>query len=371
MTFHGLTGAALAVALLTGPAAADLRVATWNVDGVQKTPEALAENAQVMLGDVGRLDILVIQEVINSDQVAAVAEATGLRHWAISDFSPPVSITGFAFRSLEVAVLSRVPIEQAVEWDTTGWEVSGDGHPPRVSNPNAMAEELPPPISLTGPRPARGFLRTTLADGLIVYAVHWTSSRGEVCETADLENATLRELQAEGLVVDARPLLDAGLSILVAGDFNVGALGSGLHPGMNLDEDCRPVNGSCERVCGPEALDGYDDSVALLQQLDRSAELLSDGLGDTFIADDAADGALDHILVAGPLAATFERAATVQTQDIEYAGSDRVPVFARSTAVLAAPPSRVTELMELRALVEEMLLRLDRLEQMGDDGPSE
>ncbi|MEM1430689.1 MAG: hypothetical protein AAGG09_14640, partial [Pseudomonadota bacterium] len=54
----------------------------------------------------------------------------------------------------------------------------------------------------------------------------------------------------------------------------------------------------------------------------------------------------------------------VQTQENEYAGSDHVPVFAESSAVLVAPPSRTTELMEIRALIEEMLIRLDRLEQM-------
>ncbi|MEM1428946.1 MAG: endonuclease/exonuclease/phosphatase family protein [Pseudomonadota bacterium] len=208
---------------LAGAAAADLRVATWNVDGVQKTPTALAENARTMLSDVGRLDLLVIQEVIGSDQVASIAEATGLRHWAISDFSPPVSITGFGFRSLEVAVLSRVPIEQAVEWDTTGWEVSGDGHPPRVSSPEVVSSELPPPIPRSTVQPTRGFLRVSLANGLIVYAVHWRSSRGDGCSAPDLEHAANREVQAKGVVADAQDILADGGSILVAGSLNVQA----------------------------------------------------------------------------------------------------------------------------------------------------
>ncbi|MEM1428945.1 MAG: hypothetical protein AAGG09_05775, partial [Pseudomonadota bacterium] len=75
------------------------------------------------------------------------------------------------------------------------------------------------------------------------------------------------------------------------------------------------------------------------------------------VAERIGNGAIDHIFVAGPLAPSFERAASVQTQENEYAGSDHVPVFAESSAVLVAPPSRTTELMEIRALIEEMLIR--------------
>lgn len=230
---HFLSLGLLACAIAASPAAADLRVATWNVDGVQKTPTALGDNVAAMLADVGSLDVLVIQEVIEAEQVAAIAEAAGMPHWVISDFSPPESITGDGFRSLEVAVLSRISIESAAEWDTTGRDPNGDGYPPRASDEEVFAEELAPPIVLSAVRPSRGFLRAVLSNGLTVYAVHWKSSRNEGCTTPDFENATKRELQAEGIVADARVVVSGGGSVLVAGDFNIQAPGAGCHLALN------------------------------------------------------------------------------------------------------------------------------------------
>jgi endonuclease/exonuclease/phosphatase family metal-dependent hydrolase len=349
---------------VANPAAADLRIATWNVDGVQKTPEALAANAANMITDVGDLDILVIQEVIDSAQVAAISSAIGMPFWVISDLSPPVSITGNGFGSLEVAILSRTPVERAAEWDTTGRGEAGDGFPPRSSDPELTTEEILPPVTLSALRPTRGFLRVGLAAGLTVYAVHWKSSRNEGCTLPDLENAALREIQARGIVADAQSFLSEGASIIVAGDFNIQAVGSGLRAGRDPDADCRPVGGTCRGACGPDGEDGYDDSIAILFEIANEARLLSNGLGDTYIRRRFNEGAIDHIFVAGPLVSTFSSASLVETDSDVYAGSDHVPVFAQGDITLASPRvrNRTSEISELRALLREMEARLDRLE---------
>lgn len=119
--------AALALAL-PHLASADLVFATWNVAGGEQNPADLRVNARDMNAEVGPVDVLVLQEVISAAQVEAIAEGIGLEHWAISDFSPPPEITGAWFNSLEVAVISALPIEAAAEWDTTGNEANGDGY---------------------------------------------------------------------------------------------------------------------------------------------------------------------------------------------------------------------------------------------------
>ncbi|WP_139214944.1 hypothetical protein [Palleronia marisminoris] len=80
-------------AILASPAAADLAIATWNIDGGQRTPAELRSSAAEMEADAGEIDLLALQEVISEEQVQAIADGLGLDHWAISDFSPPIEIT--------------------------------------------------------------------------------------------------------------------------------------------------------------------------------------------------------------------------------------------------------------------------------------
>ena len=80
-------------------------------------------------------------------------------------------------------------------------------------------------------------------------------------------------------------------------------------------------------MCGAGGEDGYDDSVHLLLQL-PDARLLSASLGETYIARRFGEGAIDHLLVAGPIAAEFEDAGIPETDETEFAGSDHLPVHA-------------------------------------------
>lgn len=330
---HRFIGLLLAALSLFGPPgslqAESLSLMTWNTEGAEMTPAAFSKRIKQSLAVVGPVDLLVLQEVIAEDQVRAAAKAGGFAHWAMSDFSPPVEISGAWHKSLEVAVLSRLPIEAASEWDTTGRRPEGDGHPPQVSAPNIQTYEGRIDVETGNARPSRGFLRVDLANGLTVYGVHWKSSRGEDCTTKALKQAQLREVQAAGLASDAAKALAAGRTIIVAGDYNIQAPGRALQVGTNPDEDCAPNRGRCDTLCGPGGRDGYDDSIAILLALDDSARLLSAELDSTYVLRQFPGGAIDHILVAGPRANRFSAATTPPVSGKRWQGSDHRPVLIR------------------------------------------
>ncbi|MCF7989007.1 MAG: hypothetical protein K9M02_01045 [Thiohalocapsa sp.] len=72
---------------MSNPAAAEsLTFMTWNINGGQADTATLADRARLTTESVGPVDVVVLQEVIAEAQVAAVAEAMGLEHYAISDF---------------------------------------------------------------------------------------------------------------------------------------------------------------------------------------------------------------------------------------------------------------------------------------------
>ena len=282
-------------------------IATWNIGGAERSANAIARSLDEFEDQVGALDLLVLQEIVSEEQVEAAAEAVGMPYWAVSDFSPPVGITENPYASLEVAVLSRLPLVRAAEWDTTGRAAPGDGYPPRTSSSDLASEELEIPLA-AGPVPSRGFLRVDTSGGLAIYAVHWKSSLGESCNAADIQFAEEREVQAAGIVHDAEAALGRGATVIVAGDFNIQAPGRSPRVGTDPGADCRP-RGTCEGICGGEGRDGYDDSIAMLLAMDE-ARLLSRDMPETFIGRFFPGGAIDHILVAGAGAKEFGTART-------------------------------------------------------------
>jgi endonuclease/exonuclease/phosphatase family metal-dependent hydrolase len=322
--------------LLVAPlvAAADgLRLMTWNIEGGEQPPRAIAERVESALAEVGPVDVLVLAEVIDEAQVAAAAEAGGFAHWTMSDFSPPVAITGAWHESLEVAILSDRPFSLVSEWDLTGRKPNGDGYGPRASDARLSSRERAIRVDTGDPSPSRGFLRADLSNGWSLYAVHWKSSRGEGCTAMDRENARRREVQATGLAVDAGTVLAEGRSLIVAGDFNIQAPGRVPRVGTDPHQDCAPTEGRCEGVCGPGGLDGYDDSLAIVLGIDETARLLSGELDSTYMTRRFPGGAIDHVLVAGSEAGAFSQATTPPVHGKRWHGSDHRPVI----ATLAAP----------------------------------
>ncbi|MEA3639386.1 MAG: endonuclease/exonuclease/phosphatase family protein [Lamprobacter sp.] len=326
-----LMTAAWLLLALTAAQADVMRLMTWNIEGGEQPPRVIAERVEAALSMVGPVDVLMLQEVIDAAQIEAAAEAGGFAHWAISDFSPPTRITGAWHQSLEVAILSRRPFTAVSEWDLTGRRPEGDGHPPRVSDAEIPSRELRIALDTAEPVPSRGFLRADLANGWTLYAVHWMSSRGQDCTAKDRENARLREVQAAGLVKDAARVLEAGRSLLIAGDFNIQAPGRVLRVGTDPGEDCAPTGGTCKDLCGPAGRDGYDDSIAILLGMDASARLLSSNLDATYVLRRFPGGAIDHILVAGPEAASFAEASTPPVRGKRWNGSDHRPVLTSMT----------------------------------------
>lgn len=317
-------------------------------------------SAAAMLDEVSPADILILQEVIASAQVEAIADAAGLGHWVISDFSPPEDVTVNPFASLEVAMLSATRIVNAAEWDITGPAATGDNFPPRPSSTSVLTEDLDIGIGLNT-APAPGFLRANIESGPVVYAVHWKSSRRQSCNAEDLGNALQREDQARGLASDALSFVEGGQTVTIGGDFNIQAPGRALRVGKGLQEDCMPT-GSCEGVCGAGGLDGYDDSLSVLLGLPR-ARVLSDELGPTFIGSDGDTGAIDHLIVAGANAAAFDQASAPTVTGDAFHGSDHRPVVARAEAG-QDPGDRVTR---IKYLLQEIDARLDELRTLIAD----
>lgn len=357
--------------IIAGHAAAEApRIVTWNINGGEQDKDILAGNALEMMLDLGDFDILVLQEVISSQQVAEIADELGFEHWAISDFSPPVEVTGKWFASLEVAVVSRSPFSSVAEWDTTGRLPTGDPYNPRTSDPQVPTESLELDLAIADEeRPSRGFLRVDFEDDLSVYATHWKSSRGASGDK-DLKNAAKRENNASAIVLDAVDILAGGSSVVVAGDLNIQPIGKHPRVGSDTDEDCTPSQNNC----GDGGLDGYDDSMEILSTLDAGYRLLSAALPPTYLAGDFGPGAIDHIAVAGPLAAELSNAISVTVSGSSYFGSDHSPVAAgtspeieftsRASAIgNTSDPDRDAK---IRRLVQEVRDRLDMLEQLAN-----
>lgn len=305
---------------------------TWNIAAAEIDDGEVAKRAQQMQDHFGAFDVLVLQEVVDEDQVAAAAQALGFEHWAISNFSPPVRITKNPFRSLEVAVLSKTePIQMAIEWDTTGRLSVGDGYPPIASSAETEVSEIDIAVTMPAGNVSRGFLRVDFDTGISVYTAHWKSSRGAQCNVEDLTNAMKRETQSEGIQKDAEAVLQDGRSVVIAGDLNIQAPGDSLRSGVRVNKDCAPSGGTCKGSCGinaPGAIDGYDDSISMLMEL-TGARVLSTGLASTFVGKKTNAKAIDHIIVAGPLAVTFDTATIPMSSGRRYFGSDHVPVRAK------------------------------------------
>lgn len=350
------------VCLTTTAALADTpQIVTWNINGGEQDKDILASNALEMMRDIGGFDILILQEVISSRQVAEIADEIGFDHWAISDFSPPVETTEHWPKSLEVAIISRTPFEKIVEWDT-----SPDRYDPRTSDENWPTDSVHLGLTFNGnERPSRGFLRVDLPDGLSVYAAHWKSSGGAQGDD-DLSNAAKRENNARGLLADASAVLQSGRSVVIGGDFNIQPIGKHERVGSDVAEDCTPSLNDC----GAGGLDGYDDSMKILSDIGFGYRLLSAELPPTYLAGNFGDGAIDHIVVAGPLANSFPAAETVSVTGNRYFGSDHSPVYTSMgdggvlRAATFANMDRAARNAEVQRLIREVRERLELLEQL-------
>lgn len=319
----------LAAALIAAPAIADdVRVVTWNfhegftVEGVAPRRTTLAE-----VGSRLRPDVLILQEVVSADVVRAAAEAFGLTgyHIACSDFSQADEPD---FGHFEVAVISKYPITQVVEYDATPDNDTAAGDPTELPILPEVKLGWKTPEDVAG---LRGFLWVRIdALQLTVAAVHLKSSRGSDGEE-DRANAEKREFVAaavaESVAQDQR--LFPKYTALVAGDFNVGH--SDRKNGVDPARDAYDLSGLA---------DGYDETHALLRDGlvgVRMRNLVAGQTESTFPAFRSTP--IDNIYVLGPGAEQFDPA----TLENDTFGSDHRPVWATwhrpgpAVAVMPAP----------------------------------
>lgn len=300
----------------------DIRVATWNVhEGF--TPEGIRARSDDFTAFAAKVrpDVLIIEEVTSLACAEAVRDAMGLRgyHVACSNFNPTDAPD---FSAFEVAVLSRFPINQVVEYDPS---------PDNGANPNDPPEMPIMPLAklgLTAPSDLgfiRGFLWVRIdALKLTVVGVHLKSSRGSD-GTEDAANAERREFVAaavaDSVAQDLR--LFPGYTCLVGGDFNVGH--SDSKNGRDLSRDDFATTSTS---------DGYDETHAMLR--DGLLGLKMRNLGQD-IRDSTFPGIkstpIDNLYVIGAGVDRFSPA----TLEMETFHSDHRPVFSTWTTTPTSP----------------------------------
>lgn len=310
------------IVYLMPASAAEIRVATWNVHegftpaGIAKRKQQLREFASAV-----RPDVLILEEVVTPTVAIAVRDAMGLDGYyvACSNFNPSDEPD---FTALEVAVLSRWPFTQVIEYDPTPDNNLAEGDPDELPVSASLKLGIPAPTDLAG---TRGFLWARIADvRLTVVGVHLKSSRG-VDGEADRENARRREFVAaavaESVGQDLRLFPDH--TAVVAGDMNVGH--SDPKNGRDLTRD---------DLATTAMTDGYDETHAILLELGgvRMTNLMQHISETTFPTFPSTP--IDNMYVVGPAAARFAPA----TMLAETYGSDHRPVMS-SVELGFAPPS--------------------------------
>ncbi len=297
----------------TATYAEQLRVVTWNAhEGFSPEAVKLRGDDFLAFGKHVRPDVLVIEEVTSLAAAEAVRDAMGLKGYyvACSDFAPSDAPD---FSAFEVAIVSRFPITQVVEYDPS---------PDNAGKPNAPTELPIAPLAKLGQvAPAdleriRGFLWVRIETlKLTVAAVHLKSSRGNDGEE-DRANADRREFVAAALADSvAQDLrLFPGYTCLVAGDFNVGH--SDAKNGRDLARD---------DVVTTSTSDGYDETHAMLGGglLGIKMRNLSGDIRETTFPG-INSTPIDNLYVLGAAADKFSPAVL----EMQTFGSDHRPVVA-------------------------------------------
>jgi endonuclease/exonuclease/phosphatase family metal-dependent hydrolase len=318
------TWSALAIALIPQAAigAEPLRIATWNCEAmfsvrdVQQRSTDLREFARAV-----KPDILMLQEVTSQSVVEAMRDVMELKGkdgkpaWVIcSDF---IQNDQDEYSSLEVAVISRFPWDEVIEYDPTPDNSINRGEPPE--------RRLIPPAVLNPPRRLnqRGYLCVRFDEfHLEVITTHLKSSRGQYGQQ-DLSNAQLREYItggiAEHIALDSKE--HPNFTYIVGGDFNVG-VDDREKNGVKLDVE--GFNG------GRDGVDPYDETHALLSGgLIRGLRMraLAKGAGQSFVGPGsgkfARAGAIDNLYTSGPLSTKFTPAVRARASF----GSDHLPMM--------------------------------------------
>jgi endonuclease/exonuclease/phosphatase family metal-dependent hydrolase len=316
-----------------------LRIVNWNVEALFE-PAAAQDRRHDFQPFAQELkpDILLLQEVTKLATVEKVRKLMGLEgyHIVMSDFEQN---DNGQFNALEVAIISRLPLEKVIEFDRSPDNQSGDPEERKLERVDL------PGIAETGA--SRGFLYAEVPEAQLVLIVTHLKSSGRVGEP-DRENAQKRELVAAAIAEYVNEILlreGNDHTVLVAGDFNVGETDAAKN-GRVLGAD----------HVGSEAGDRYDDTHAILSAgLIGGLQMtsLTRRLGkETYVgAAFPGTGPIDVIYVAGPGVSQFTLAGAGR----HAYGSDHLPVFTTfgvsETPPITPPPTPPTPGLTISALL--------------------
>lgn len=362
--------AALAGGSAVTPAVAEnIKIVSWNM--APGLYEAVLERAVDIQALDAALepDIIVLIEVAGINEVRFLAKSLGWPEWyaAISD---GMRLTTQTSTAIETAVISKLPIEQVIEYDAKPdqrWHPVMTNSFPDGDIAIAVSEVELTSRGIAGVDPMaatdRGTIRVDIEGGLSVFPIHLKSNVNGVCFDArdaakllgDLGLQPIPELAAiqisgnaataredrlnatkrERVIAAIKTVADEAAktrTVLLAGDFNTsfedGKFGSTFN-----DCDLQPY--SCSPAPFPAGMcvgDGFDDTFAILSGPlvgDTEWLVLTSGLGRTYDDDNFADKAIDHLAVTAADATRFTGAGKAD----KTFGSDHFPIFVE----LAAP----------------------------------
>ena len=302
------------LAFATTALAKEVKIVTWNVREMFSLGDVEARKGDLKsFGKEVNPDIVLLQEITSCKIVKKIAKQMGLKnaHIACSDFSQNDNNRHASF---EVAIISRFPINQVIEYDPSPDNRVDENDPPELKL------EAVSKIGIKPSGTSRGYLWAEIEElELTVAVVHLKSSLGKV-GLEDASNAEKREFViatvAAGVLEDAD--FFSGYSYLVAGDFNVGHSDSSKN-GRSLKKDCF-------EACGHR--DRYDETHALLGKGlvgGLKMENLVAGIS-TSTFPSFPGSPIDNIYVSGRREEDFESAQVPGDPSKTY-GSDHLPVW--------------------------------------------
>lgn len=340
--------------------AAEVKIVSWNV-AAQPMERVLARASDYKaMSDALAPDVLVLIELTGVDDLKAIAKAVGWPTYyaAVSDGQ----IQGSEIHSsLEVGILSKIPITSVVELDA---KPEGRTHPVFTTmKPDGDASIPVKEVQLKGidrmgvAATDRGTLRVDFSNGLTIFPVHLKSNSNDACfaagdtvanlkkldlpalpalqeildkgsdvkAKADKDNAFKRERVIAATKAVADMAANEGRMVLIAGDWN-----TSFEPGKfgQSFDDCQLAPFSCEKAPFPATAcngDGYDDTFAIMTvplSGRQKWKIVTEQLGRTYTDTKFADKAIDHIAISDAKVAEF----TMPEVSPNAFGSDHFPI---------------------------------------------
>jgi endonuclease/exonuclease/phosphatase family metal-dependent hydrolase len=361
-----LTVSSLLFAALSVNAFAETKIVTWNAEA--ELTESLEERLQDFEDFAAAVDpdVVILVEMNGEQGVSAFVDKLGWSEY-YSVTSNLSKLSTSVYFALEVAVVSKIPITSAVEYDTSidgahGINVNGVVSPVAIDEVQLRSDGIAH-FGDTLASTDRGTIRVDLDNGLTLFPVHLKSNRVSSCgdpksalkiikengfdlppalqkqlEAAysagfpaatreRLSNAAKRERVMAAIVREAEKAVTEGRSVVIAGDFNT-AYEDGK---VGFDPvDCQLRDFGCEKAPFPASActgaDGFDDTLGILEAGlvgPTKWKVLTKALGRTYDDEAFADRAIDHIAVPEQVASKFGLAARIDG----LFGSDHFPVM--------------------------------------------